>query len=419
MAFWVASLALRSLDLKTIAAHSVEDIGDLRLVDIGCVVCLTGQVWEGIEALCAARGLPFLELPAQGEAPLALDALRPPDGPGGNILRTSATTGAYKMVLIDPAFEVEFLLKRLEVSGLTADSVVNRSDFGGWTGGGFKTAVLTWMVGATVIFDQRRPFHLPLLYPGVTLTLMVPEMLDAVLAAPGGSYPRSETMWLSVTGGGLTQAQINAAKARITPHLFSGLGATETASFGFTPLETPEDQRWHRLVPGVPVEIVDEQGQPVPTGVVGLLRVSSACGPTGYLNDEAASRAFFKEGFFYPGDLAVFREDGRIALQGRVTAVISVRSHKLSPEPLELALREGLAAKEVCLFSMPDEAGEEEIRVIIETPAAVPADRLTAALNKVLSGFPHARMHFTTALPLNAMGKVLRRAAREQALARF
>jgi hypothetical protein len=194
LAFWVASLALRSLGLTTIAAHSVEDIGDLRLVDIRCVACLTGQVWEGIEALCAARGLPFLVLPAQGEALLALDALRPPDGPGGDILRTSATTGAHKMVLINPAFEVEFLLKRPEVSGLTADPVVNLFDFGGWTGGGYKSAVLTWMVGATVIFDQRRRFHLPLLYPGVTLTLMAPEMLNAVLAAPGSSYPRSETM---------------------------------------------------------------------------------------------------------------------------------------------------------------------------------------------------------------------------------
>jgi acyl-coenzyme A synthetase/AMP-(fatty) acid ligase len=72
---------------------------------------------------------------------------------------------------------------------------------------------------------------------------------------------------------------------RITPHLFSGLGATETASFGFTPLETPEELRWHRLMPGVPVEIVNEPGRPVPTGVAGLLWVSSDGGPTGYLND--------------------------------------------------------------------------------------------------------------------------------------
>jgi acyl-CoA synthetase (AMP-forming)/AMP-acid ligase II len=418
LGFWVASLALRSLGLTTIAAQSVDDVGELRL-DIRCVVCLVGQVWPGIEALCAERGLPLLVLPAHGEAPLAIDACRPPDGPGGNILRTSATTGAYKMVLIEPGFEVGFLLKRLEVSGLTEDSVVNLFDFGGWTGGGYKTAVLTWMVGATVMIDQRRPYHLPLLYPGVTLSLMVPDMLDSVLASPEGTYPRSETMWLSVTGGALTQGQINAAKARITPHLFSGLGATETASFGFTPLETPEDQRWHRLVPGVPVEIVGEDGRPAALGEVGLLRVSSAGGPAGYLNDEAASRAFFRDGWFYPGDLAVFREDGRIALQGRVTAVINVKGQKISPEPLELALREQLAVRGVCLFSMPDAAGEEEIHVIIEAPAPVAPERLAAVLSQALTGFPHAQVHYTAALPRNAMGKLLRPAAREQALARL
>jgi acyl-CoA synthetase (AMP-forming)/AMP-acid ligase II len=419
LGFWVVSLALRSLGLTTIAMQSVEAIGELRLPDLRCAVCMAGQVWTGLEAVCAARGLPLVAFPADGAAPLDIDALRPPAGPGGNILRTSATTGAYKMVLIEPAFEVEFLLKRLEISGLTEESVVNLFNFGGWTGGGYKTSVLTWMVGASVVIDQRRPFHLPLLHPGLTLTLMVPEMLDAVLAAPEGSYPRSETMWLSVTGVGLTQAQINAAKARITPLLFSGLGATETASFGFTPLDTPDDQRWHRLVPGVPVEIVDEFDRPVPEGVVGRLRVSSAGGPTRYLNDEETTRAFFKDGFFHPGDLAVIRADGRIALQGRVTAVINVRGHKISPEPIELALREGLAVKDVCLFSMPNEDGEEEIHVIIETPAAIEPERLVAALRQALWGFPHAQVHYTTALPRNAMGKVLRQAAREQVLARL
>lgn len=419
LGFWVVSLALRSLGLTTIAMQSAEAIGELQLPEARGVVCIAGQAWPELDRICAARGLPLLAFSAEGEAPLDFGALPPPAGPGGNILRTSATTGAFKMVLIEPAFEVEFLLKRLVVSGLTEDSVVNLFDFGGWTGGGYKTSVLTWMVGATIVIDQRRPFHLPLLHPGLTLTLMVPEMLDAVLAAPEGSYPRSETMWLSVTGGGLTQAQINAAKARITPLLFSGLGATETAAFGFTPLETPDDQRWHRLVDGVPLEIVDDFDRPVPAGVVGRLRVSSAGGPTRYLHDEQASREFFKDGFFYPGDLAVIREDGRIALQGRVTAVINVRGHKISPEPIELQLKENLAVKDVCIFSMPDAAGEEEIHVIIETPAAIEPGRLVAGLRQALSGFPHAQVHYTTSLPRNAMGKIVRQAAREQALARL
>jgi acyl-CoA synthetase (AMP-forming)/AMP-acid ligase II len=418
LGFWVVSLALRSLGLTTIAMTSAEAIAGLDLPEARGVVCIAGQVWQGLEAVSAARGLPLVAFVAVAEAPLDF-AAPPPSGPGGNILRTSATTGAFKLVLIEPAFEVEFLPKRLVASGLTEASVVNLFAFGGWTGGGYKTSALPWMVGATIVIDQRRPFPLPLLQPGLTLSLMVPEMLDAVLAAPEGSYPRSETMWLSVTGGGLTQAQINAAKARITPLLFSGLGATETAAFGFTPLETPDDQRWHQLVDGVPVEIVDDLGRPVPPGVVGRLRVSSAGGPTRYLHDDAASREFFRDGFFYPGDLAMIREDGRIALQGRVTAVINVRGHKISPEPIELQLKEGLGVKEVCLFSMPDAAGEEEIHVIIETPAALAPDRLVAGLRQALSGFPHAQVHYTTSLPRNAMGKVLRQAAREQALARF
>ena len=88
------------------------------------------------------------------------------------------------------------------------------------------------------------------------------------------------------------------------------------------------------------VEIVDESDRLVPTGKIGRVRVSTAGGPTSYLNDEAATRAFFKDGFFYSGDLAVMRSDGRMALQGRFTDVINVRGAKISPAPIEDRLGE-------------------------------------------------------------------------------
>lgn len=417
LGFWVASLALRSLGLTTIAVHTADALAALPLPELRCVVVGAGDGggFGGLDAFCAERGVPLVAL--AGEAPLDVGDSRPADGPGGHILLTSATTGRQKMVLLEPSFEAGFLLARLDVSGMTQDSIVNLFDFGGWTGGGYKSSALAWMIGATVVVDQRRPRELALNHPGITLSLMVPTMLDEVLAAPEGAFPRSETMWLSVTGGSLTQAQIDAAKARITPHLFSGLGATETVSFGFTPLHTPDDQRWHRIVPGVVVQVVDPEGRSAAVGEIGEVRVSSAGGPTGYLNDEVASRTFFRDGFFYPGDLAIVRADGRMALQGRVTAVINVRGHKISPEPFEHNLREGLGVRDVCLFSMPDERGEEQIHVIVETPAPIATARLVQVLSPVLQGFPQAQVHFTPALPRNEMGKVLRQAARERALA--
>jgi acyl-coenzyme A synthetase/AMP-(fatty) acid ligase len=219
-------------------------------------------------------------------------------------------------------------------------------------------------------------------------------------------------MGLSVTGGTITQSQIDLAKARITPHLYNGLGATEVNSFGYTAIESPDDHRWHRLVPDVEVQIVDEFDQPVRTGEVGRVRVTTAGGPTSYLHDAEATRAFFKDGFFYPGDLAVIRSDGRIALQGRVTDVINLRGEKISPAPKEDFLREALGVGGVCLFSMQDDDGEEELHVIIEAPSPLPAEQITSLLRRELGEFGRAQVHYVRVLPRNDMGKLLRQAAR-------
>jgi long-chain acyl-CoA synthetase len=145
-------------------------------------------------------------------------------------------------------------------------------------------------------------------------------------------------------------------------------------------------------------------------GRIGRLRVSTEDAPNGYLHDEEASRTFFKNGFFYTGDLAVMRQDGRIALQGRVTDVINYMGHKIWPAPIEDRLRDVLGVSGVCLLSLQNEAGEEELHVVIEASAPIHSGILDPALRAVLDGggFPGVHVAYTPALPRNAMGKVMR-----------
>jgi acyl-coenzyme A synthetase/AMP-(fatty) acid ligase len=196
------------------------------------------------------------------------------------------------------------------------------------------------------------------------------------------------------------------------------ISATATCTFASTRLDTPEDRRWHQPAPGRGLEVVDAQDRPAPIGQVGQVRVSTADGPAGYMDDEAATQAFFRGGYFYPGDLAVRRQDGRIALQGRVTDVINVNGDKLSPAPIEAALAEILGVTGVCLFSMQNDDAEEEIHLIIEAPAPLPIAPLTQALRQHLSAYPRAKVSYTPALPRNPMGKLLRQAAKDQAAGR-
>jgi len=131
--------------------------------------------------------------------------------------------------------------------------------------------------------------------------------------------------------------------------------------------------------------------------------------------DEAATKNHFKDGYFYPGDLAIARSDGRIALQGRSTDIINVLGRKIFPGPVEDHLCESLDVSGACLFSMQNRNGEEELYVAIETAVPISDERLRAALDGALKvrAYPRANVFYFPSLPRNPMGKVLRQAVRD------
>jgi acyl-coenzyme A synthetase/AMP-(fatty) acid ligase len=321
---WVTSLALRSLGLTTIALQPHHRAPTLPASALRAVIVSGRETWPGLEAVCRGRDAALIAISAYGGDALPPDRARP-NREGGHILQTSGTTGTLKFVRFDPAFEPAYFDQRRRANGVNAETVINLFDLAAWTGAGYKSPVSAWGVGASVVIHQQPDIHLALARPGVNVSVLVPSMLRLILAAPEGAFPRLPHMRLSVTGGALTTAEMAQARARITPRIDNGLGATESLCIAYTPMDTPDDHRWHIPAPDTLVEIVDDAGQAIPNGQMGRLRVTTAGAPKGYLDDQEATCAFFDDGFFYPGDLAVRRDDGRIALMGRVTDVINVR----------------------------------------------------------------------------------------------
>jgi acyl-coenzyme A synthetase/AMP-(fatty) acid ligase len=259
----VVSLALRSLGLTTISVLSIAAIEDYRLRDARCVVAGAADPLPGLKTWCAQHGFEYYEASLDHETPVGLEAVAPPDRPGGHVLLTSGTTGLRKKVLMDPAFEAEFMRDRQEILGIDQDSVVAAFNFGPWTGIGYNSPLSAWYVGATAVLDQSSAPHRTLLWPGITHAMVFPELLTALLAAPEEAYPPNPAMQLSVTSGAITQAQIDQARVRITPRIFNRVGSTEVNTFANTPLETSDDHRWHRLVAGREVQIVDDRDRTV------------------------------------------------------------------------------------------------------------------------------------------------------------
>jgi acyl-coenzyme A synthetase/AMP-(fatty) acid ligase len=417
MDFWVLSLALRSLGLTTVALRNAAMLSELELPDIRCVVTSRGESWPGLEPLCKARDLTLVSIALEDEHSLYLSLGEARHEPGGHILLTSGTTGRYKLVLNTSAIDVAILQQKIDVIGINQDTVFSVFDFAPWTGPGYKWAAAPWMVGGATLIDQGRQPYRALLNPRITHAVNIPVGLARILAAPDTAFPRNDAMQLTISGGALTRRQIEQTKSRITPRLFGMISSTEVGTIAFTPLDSEEDRRWHRLLPERVVEIVSESGEPVSVGEIGRLRVSTKDGPAGYLGSDPASNVHFKDGYFYPGDLAITRADGRIALQGRFTDVINIQGNKFFPGPVEDHLCELLGVSGVCLFSMQNESGEEELYVAIETATAIPTERIEAALDGELSAYPTVHVRCVPSLPRNPMGKLVREAVRAQVIA--
>ena len=414
---WIQGLALRSLGLTTVIS---EDIGRLDVPAINCVVVTEAEYRyrANIVVASAAAQLPFIRVPravytSAATAPLP-DARDVMAAPGGHILRTSGTTGTYKKILIDPAAEAAICAVRQQVFEVSDQSVVNLFDFGGWTGVGYQMAAATWDAGGCVVMNEGPNPHESFRYAGITHAFVTPHLLTRILAAPPRALRCDDSLRLFVSAGPLSWDMAQAAKIRLTRRVYHFIGSTEAKFFTMTPVETAEDVLWHRVLPPRVVQVVDDHDSPVPPGQVGRLRVNAFDAVASYLHNEDASREFFRDGYFYTGDLAVFRPDGRFALQGRVTDVINVRGDKVAAGPIEETLRQRLGVGAVCIFSLQHEDGGEMVHVAIESNLPVDRSRLTAALDGTLLSTVRTQFHFVDTLPRNHMGKVQRDMLRQR-----
>jgi hypothetical protein len=196
----------------------------------------------------------------------------------------------------------------------------------------------------------------------------------------------------------------------LTSRINTYVGSTEVSTFTVTPIESSEDLLWHRVLPTREVQVVDEEDRVLPPGEVGQIRVRLLAGAGGYLDDAEASRRFFRDGYFYTGDLGVTRSDGRLGLRGRVTEIINILGIKMATAPIEMALRQRFGVGGVCLFSLPQPGMEEEIHVAIEATEPIARARVAAALDEALPGRSTVLVHYLPAMPRGDLGKIRREA---------
>jgi len=174
---------------------------------------------------------------------------------------------------------------------------------------------------------------------------------------------------LFCTGATLSPDLKREVMGRVTPYLFEKYGAVAT---GVITLARPEDIRARpdsvgRPIFGVDIEIVDDDGNPVPVGTVGALQCRSpqAADPYENVGDEAG-RESRPAGFWYTDDRGRVDEDGYLYFMGRSASLIIRAGLNIYAEELEEVLRDHPRIRDVAVLGRPSATlGDEPVALVV------------------------------------------------------
>jgi len=177
-----------------------------------------------------------------------------------------------------------------------------------------------------------------------------------------------------------------------------------------------------RVVPGIELMIVGEDGQPVATGEDGEIWMRSRAICMGYLNNPEKTAEEFCDGFWKSGDMGRLDEDGYLYVLDRLKDTIVHKRCNVYPNQVESALMAHETVVMAAVVGIPDpECGEwVHAEVVLRGDAGTVAEELRKFLEERLPSHSVPRtINFVSALPLSPVGKVLRRTVRENSRQQF
>jgi fatty-acyl-CoA synthase len=166
----------------------------------------------------------------------------------------------------------------------------------------------------------------------------------------------------------------------------------------------------------VETRVVDDEGCPVPAGVVGEIVHRSPQATTGYWNDAERTADAYRGGWFHSGDLGTMDEDGYLTIVDRKKDMIKTGGENVASREVEEVLFEHPGVAEVAVFGVPHPYWVEAVAaaVVAKPGAAVEADDLAAHARVRLAGYKVPKyILLVDALPKNPSGKILKRSLRD------
>lgn len=328
------------------------------------------------------------------------------------IFGTSGTTGASRYCPVSHAtMAARVAATRYPIAGVPWHTILicGLALDGNW---GMRTALGTLSSGGTLMVGGRDTPNLAtaVLRHNVTTLVTSPIGLQTFLASvPRGIGPLPSLRAAVVGGSQLPGKLWQEARRRLCPNIITSFGASETSVVAMARYEelAAVPLGVGRLVPDVAVQAVDDAHQPLPAGSQGVLRFRTQGDISGYFDDAEATRATFRDGWFYSGDIGAVTPDGMLVIAGRTGEFINSGGVKVSPRLIEDVLLTLPGVTQAAAFAVPDDDGLAQIWAAVVADA--PVDGAVAGAHcwqRLGPAGPKAFLQMP-ALPRNANGKVI------------
>jgi len=161
---------------------------------------------------------------------------------------------------------------------------------------------------------------------------------------------------------------------------------------------------------------VDDQDQDVPPGEVGELLVKGPNVSLGYYKLPEETAKTFRNEWLHTGDMAKMDEEGYLYIVERKKDIIIRGGFNVYPHDIEEILYQHPAIKDAVAIGVPAPMMGEEIKVyvVLKEGMTVVAEEILQYCQSHLAKYKWPKLiEFTSSLPRNPMGKILRKELRK------
>ncbi len=427
-AAWHAGLAAVPMNAKL---HAREF--NYILEDAGITVCFVTADLEPVigEAAAALKNLQIIDVDGEGYAdllssePIAMVNTEPDDLAW--LFYTSGTTGRPKGAMLSHRNLLMMTNSYYgDVDPVTeADSLLHAAPMSHGSG----LYILPYVAkGALQIIPQSGGFDPAeigelLQSHGSVNAFFAPTMVTRLINAPAIINSDTSNLKTIIYGGGPMYVE-DCLKALelLGPKLVQIYGQGE-APMTITALSraahsATDDPRYLEKLASVgtartdlEVQVVDEEGVPLPPGEIGEVCVRGDVVMQGYWQNQAASEESLRDGWLHTGDMGAFDEEGYLTLKDRSKDVIISGGSNIYPREVEEVLLQHDSVLEASVVGRPHpDWGEEIVAFIVGKPdtdiGEAELDQL--CLDNIARFKRPKEYRFVDELPKNNYGKILK-----------